>query len=309
MKSANRLLPLAACLGLLGGCQLFRPKPEPPDAKVAARPAADKSKYTADGLVRYLNNQAALVESIEARDINLTAKGPGGNPPTLDGVLLVQKPHYFKLTGRSLMGQEVLLGSNQERFWFYVPRMQDALMHCSYRDFETGKVDLPFPFDPDWVLEALGMARVPEDGVKKIEFDDKTGTVRLIEDATLHGQRVKKVTVCYQLGMDRNVPQVKARIVYDERGRVMCSATTKSVTRIPVNKKSNGEVTYATVPQVVKLEWPALETELVIDLGKARINGQLPMESFQMPQIGARQIDLGRDRPTGRSGVVPARFR
>src|SRR5439155_12134047 len=146
---------------------------------------------TSERVVAYLNKQAERVKSIDAPDVSLTARGPGGSA-SLEGKLLVQKPRYFKLTGRSLMGQEMLLGSNEERFWFYVPRMQDALMHCSYTDFETGKVELPFPFDPDWVLEALGMAQLPEDGVRKLEFDDKTRTVRLIEDATLHGQKVKK---------------------------------------------------------------------------------------------------------------------
>jgi hypothetical protein len=308
MKTANRLLPFACCLCLLAGCQLFRPRPEPPDAKAPTGPVGDTSKITVERMVKYLNAQAERVDSIEARDITVTAKSQGNSPPTLDGTLLVQKPRYFKVTGKFLGSQEMLLGSNQERFWFYVPRMQDALMHCSYTDFEKGRVELPFPFDPDWVLEALGMAQIPEDATRKVEFDDKTRTVRLIEDATLHGQRVKKVTVCYTVTTDRNVPQVKSRIVYNEQGRVICMATTKSVTRIPV-KARDGSTVYATVPQVVKLEWPALETELVLDLGKVKINGQLPMESFQMPQVGAKQVDIGRDRPAGRSGVVPARFR
>ena len=70
----------------------------------------------------------------------------------------------------------------------------------------------------------------------------------------------------------------------------------------------DGRPVYATVPQAIKLEWPAQDTELVLDLGKVKINGQLPMESFQLPRTGARQVDLGRDRPTGRR-VVPAGVR
>ena len=298
---------LAAFVLLLSGCQLFRPKPEPPDPKAPPVPAGDTSKLTAERVVGYLNAQADRLKSIEARDITLTARAQGNSPPSLDGTLLVQKPRYFKLTGKFLGSQEVLVGSNEERFWFYIPRMQDALMHCSYTDFEKGSVDLPFPFDPDWVLEALGMAAIPKDAVRKIEFDDKKQTVRLIEDATLHGQKVQKVTVCFQGRAKGDIPQVTGRIVYDDRGRVICRATTKTVTRVPVGKSQDGEVVYATVPQVVKLEWPAQDTELVIDLGKVKINGQLPLESFQMPRLGSKQVDLGRDRPASRSGVVPAR--
>src|SRR5262245_9012927 len=114
MTTANRLLPIAACLCLLAGCQLFRPKPEPPDAKVPNVPIGDTSRLTAESVVAYLNVQADRVQSIDAPDITLTARAPGGTSPSLEGKLLVQKPRYFKLTGRSLMGQEVLLGSNQE---------------------------------------------------------------------------------------------------------------------------------------------------------------------------------------------------
>lgn len=301
------ILQSALCI-LLVGCNIFRPKPEAPDAKVTHGGPVDTSRLTADRIVAYLNNQADLVQSLDANDISLTARAQGNTPPTLDGSLLVQKPRYFRLVGRFLGSQEVLVGSNEERFWFYVKRdPSDALFHCAYTDFEKG-VDLPFPFDPAWVLEALGMAKVPVDGVKRMELDDKTRTVRLIQDTTLNGQKVQKVTVCYQAAQGRDVPQVKSRIVYDERGRVICSATTKSVTRKPVGRNQAGETVYATVPQVVKLEWPGQDTSLELDLGRMKINERLPMEAFQMPRLGSKQVDLGRDRPTGRGGVVPAQF-
>ena len=303
------VLPLAACL-VAAGCNIFRPKPEAPDAKVTHTGPVDTSGLTADRIVTYLNNQADLVRSLDANDITLTAKAQGSTPPTLDRSLMVQKPRYFRLVGRFLGSQEVLVGSNEERFWFHVKRdPSDALFHCAYTDFDRGGVDLPFPFDPAWVLEALGMAKVPVDGVKRMELDDKTRTVRLIQETTLNGQKVQKVTVCYQAAQGRDVPQVKARIVYDERGREICRAITKSVRRIPVARNQAGQTVYATVPQVLKLEWPGQDTSLELDLGQMKINERLPMEAFQMPRLGSRQVDLGRDRPTGRGGVVPAQFK
>src|SRR4029079_17881199 len=213
---------------------LFRPRPEAPEAKAPRGGPVDTSKLNADRIVAYLNNQADLVQSLEADDISLTARGPGGSPPSLNGALLVPKPRFFSLTGKfPLTGsQEVLVGSNEERFWFYIPRMQDALFHCSYTDFEKG-AELPVPFDPEWVLEAMGMSRVPTGGVKRMELDEKARTVRLIQEATLHGQKVTKVTVCYQAGRSGNVPQVKERAVYDKDGKVICRAVTKSVSRVP----------------------------------------------------------------------------
>jgi hypothetical protein len=218
--------------------------------------------------------------------------------------LMVQKPHNFRLVGRFMGSQEVLAGSNDERFWFYVPRMGDALMHCSYVDFDKG-VELPFPFDPEWVLEAMGMAQLSADGRARIELDNKNGTFKLIEDGTLHGQKVTKVAVCYQLRTTKNVPQIKQRIVYDANGKVLCMATTKSVTRFYRGTDQRGQPVYAEVPEVIKLEWPAQDTSMEIDLGRVKINGPVPADAFQMPRVGSRQVDLGRDRPAGR--VVPAR--
>jgi hypothetical protein len=286
------------------GCNILWPKREAPDVKPPVTGTADTSTLTPASVVRCLNAQADLIESVDAPDISLTVKGPGGSPPSLTGSLMVQKPHNFRLVGKFMGSQEVLAGSNNERFWFYVPRMGDALMHCSYSDFDKG-VELPFPFDPEWVLEAMGMSHIPTDGRTRIELDNKNGTFRLIEDSTLHGQKVTKVTVCYQLRTTKNVPQIKQRVVYDANGKVLCMATTKSVSRFPVGRDAKGQPVYAIVPEVIKLEWPAQETSMELDLGRVRINTQMPADAFQMPRAGSRQVDLGRDRPAGR--VVPAR--
>jgi len=306
-RLANCILAFALCI-LSVGCNMFLAKREAPEAKGPRVPVGDTSGLTTETLVAYLNKHAEKVESIDANDISLTVRGPGTPGVTLDGTLMVQKPRYFRLVGKHpLTGTEVVVGSNADQFWFYVPKMQDALMHCSYTDFEKG-VDLPFPFDPQWVPEALGMAHVPAEGTNRMEKDEKAGIVRLIQDGTLHGQRVKKVTVCYLAPTSRDVPQVKARIVYDERGKVICQATIKSVTRMPIGPDRAGKTVYAEVPKVVKLEWPAQDASIELDLGKARVNQPLPMSAFQMPDLGSKRIDLGRDRPTGR-GVVPAQFR
>lgn len=304
---ARRLSCVLVPLLLLGtGCNLFLPRPEAPIARGPRVPVGDTSSLTTERVVAYLNAQADRIQSIESTDVSLTARAQGNRPPSLDGSFMVQKPRYFRLTGKFLGSQEVLIGSNEERFWFYVPRGQDALFHCSYTDFEKG-VELPFPFDPEWVLEALGMAQVTAEGAR-IDVDRKAQTVRFIQDATFHGQKVRKVTVCDLAPTVGDVPQIQSRTVYDTQGRVICTATIKSVSRFPVGRNTQGQTIYAAVPKVVKLEWPAQDTTLELDLGRMKINGQLPRTAFEMPRVGSRQVDLGRDRPTSR-GVVPARFR
>jgi hypothetical protein len=311
METSSRLrrlsicvLPLSFCLAA-AGCNIFSARPEPPDAKAPPVPSGDTRKPTPDELVSYLNREASRLQSIDTRDLSIDVRAQGTSVSLDSGVLLCQKPRYFKLVGKKFGSQEVLVGSNEERFWFYVKRdPSDALFHCSYTDFDKGAVDLPFPFEPEWVLEALGMAPLPRDGSFRV--DEDKFTYRLIETTSLRGQTVRKVTVFHKGEARLNQPQVKARMMYDAKDRLICAATIKSVSRIPLDQTRSASV---TCPQIIKLEWPAQQTELILDLGRVNVNGQLAMEAFQMPHLGNRQVDLGRDRPTGRSGVVPARFR
>jgi hypothetical protein len=300
------ILTSALCI-LSSGCNIFGARPEPPDAKAPPVPTGHFDTPTPELLVKYLNNQAALLQSIQTSDMTIDIRSQG-NDVGLEGTLLCQKPRYFKLIGRKFGSQEVLVGSNDERFWFFIKRdPQDSLYYCSHNEYANGSsAELPFPFQPEWVLEALGMGQIDSSASLRVEEDNST--FKLIEDATLRGQPIKKVTVFYKGAARGNQPQVKARMMYDAKDRLICQATVKSVTRIPLERRSaKGTPLHATCPQVIKLEWPAQDTELVLDLGRVQVNRQLELDSFRMPRLGSRQVDLARDRPAGR--VVPARFR
>jgi hypothetical protein len=301
-RSLYCLLPVAFC-AISAGCGLIRARPERPDAKAPEAPITQSGKPTPEQLVRYLNSQSTLINSIESTDLHIDVRAQG-NSVSLDGSLLCQKPRYFRLVGKKFGSQEVLVGSNEDRFWFYVKRdPSDALFHCSYTDFEKGAVELPFPFEPEWVLEAMGMATI---GQGDMRVDDDKTTYRLVEKTTLRGQNVTKVTVFYKGTARGESPQVKERLLYDAKNKLICSATVKRVTRIPVERGADART--AVVPQEIKLVWPHQDAELILDLGKMHINERLSMDAFQMPRLGSKQVDLGRDQPTGR-GVVPAHFR
>jgi hypothetical protein len=149
------------------------------------------------------------------------------------------------------------------------------------------------------------MAQVGPSSSMRVE-DDKS-TYRLIEESSLRGKPVTKVTVFYKGTARGEQPQVKQRMMYDNQKRLICAATIKSVSRIPLERGNGAAPVYVTCPQIIKLEWPAQDTELILDLGKMTVNQRLSMEAFQMPRLGSREVDLGRDRPTGR--VVPANYR
>lgn len=300
---ATLLLMIGLCHA--SGCELFRTRSKPIDdrPRMPANPTGEKP--SAEQLISYMNKQADLLTSIETRDLEIDATAMGSSVD-LTGSLYCQKPRYFKMVGKKPpFGEQVLLGSNDERFWFYT-RQEATLFHCSHTDYEKGtSMELPVPFQPEWVLEVLGMTRITLGDSSRVE--EERDTYKLIEETTFRGRKVRKVTVFYQGTARDNQPQIASRTIVDaSTNQVICAAKTSQVTRVSVSR-GDGTSTFVACPRVITLEWPQQEAKLKLDLGKVQVNQQLTMDHFQMPRVGSKQVDLGRDQPTRR--VVPTGFR
>lgn len=296
------MIAVSLCSVLGSGCNLLGPKRVNHDDTPPPLPTTDNRKPSADELIGYLNRQADQLESIETRSLDIDVKAAGSSV-SLDGSMVCQKPRNFRLVGRKLGMEQVLVGSNSERFWFYVKQdPSQALFHCSYTDFEKG-VDLPYPFDPEWALEAFGMAKINSGPGTKVE-EDRTH-YKLIEETTLRGQKVRKVTVFHKGNARDSQPQIVSKTMLDSAsGKVMCSAIIKEVARIPVERGNGLPPRTLVCPRVITLEWPQQDTKMTLDLGKLKVNQHVEADTFDMPTVGARQVDLGKYKPTGR--VVPA---
>src|SRR5687767_3693656 len=95
-------LAFIICALLGTGCNLFMPRPEPPDAKAPPVPSGQFDTPKPEMLVSYLNREADKLQSIDTRDLAITVRSQGNSPPSLDGTLLVQQPRYLKMVGKSI---------------------------------------------------------------------------------------------------------------------------------------------------------------------------------------------------------------
>jgi hypothetical protein len=298
-------LAFASCLLLAGsGCHLFKLTNNRKDGPPPPLPT-NNEKPKVEEIVAYLNREADKLNSIEAKDLSMTASMAGETSSVNSGSMIVQKPRNFRLVGKKF-GDQVVLGSNDERFWFWVKPAQNTLYHCSYNDFEKG-AELPIPFQPELVLEALGMSHVTVN--ENMTVKDNSQYFTLVEESTLRGKPIRKETMIHRGPARGDQPQVVSRTLFDaSTGKVICKATVNEVMRKPIdNEYRAGEPAFVTCPKVIHLEWPQQDIKLVISLDSININRQIPPTVFQMPDIGDRQIDVGRDHPTGR--VVPAGYR
>ncbi len=253
----------------------------------APRPVVGDTPTAAD-LVNYLNQNSQKIQSIQCMEMDLDCK-QGGQPIGLRARMCCEKPRNFRLSAEVLGHSEVDLGSNNQEFWYWIGKSDPPyLFHCSYQDLAQGGVRMPFPFQPDWVLEALGMGTYGP--AEQYRLATKPQTFELVQDTVnSQGQRVRKVVVLKRVG-----GQVQAHILQDAAsGKEICSATILDVQNV------GG----ATLPRRMKLSWPDAQLQLTMKLEEVTINQQRGSAELYVrrPLANVQSYDLkrGLDGPGG----------
>ncbi len=228
---------------------------------------------TVEGLVKYLNHNAEAVKSNQAINCtNLTIDiVADGRPLGISSRLVCQSPRNFRMSGVLLGQPAVEVGSNDKEFWFWCKEMRNKdepayLYHCSYDALARG-TKIPFPFQPEMVLKALGVS--PYDTAKPYEMKiaDNKGlkTIRLSEQ-TLSPQNttVKKITVFDYHERSVPYPQVIEHILEDDKGRVICSATIQSTQLV-------GGPAGVILPKQLTLNWPEQKLQMKMRFENPRV--------------------------------------
>lgn len=266
------LLGLVGCL-LLAGCNNWPHNRGTTGPNVATRLPSDNP--TAEQLVGILNANAHLLKSLECRDLDMDCS-QDGQSAGLTGVMVCQKPRNFRLNAKVVGNVEVDMGSNQEEFWYWIKRAEPPyLYHCSYQDFARGNVRMPFPFQPDWVMEALGMAEY--DPTRQYQVIPHPTTIELVEKSvTTDGKPVRKVTV---FSKTQNQVQVTAHVLLD-------AATGKEICGAYVKELQQDRGTGAIVPHKIHLVWPAEKIQMKLKLDSIVVNG--PIEGEKSARLFTR---------------------
>jgi hypothetical protein len=244
----------AGAVALAAGCNLpflrhDGPKSPPPAFLDAKTPAA------AD-LVGYLNDNAKAVSGFQA-DVDLTAR-QNGQPIGLTGMVACQKPRSFRLKANILGKPGVDLGSNDDEFWYWISKADPPyLCHCSYKDLPRVK-QLPFPFQPDMVLTAMGLAEY--DLARQYTVRTNPQTIELIEATkSPQGQDLWKTVIFNRAEATATRPQVVAHVLQDAKGNVVCRAQIEEAAFVTGDRGGR-----AALPVRVKLTWPAEKLELTL---------------------------------------------
>jgi hypothetical protein len=246
VRPANLLLlVLLAASGCrtAGVDNLARRDPMPPSTTLDARE-----------VIAAHNRNAEKIQSFETRGRLTVATGGRPNPP-VDGRLAMERPRKFKLDIlHSQFGQVADIGSNDEKFWFWVrsdPKDRERVSYyCAYKDVDT--TPLVATLQPDWIVEALGFRVIPDEEVKDISITrgEAPDTLVLTHHPSKHGGE----TVVRKTIVRESTRQIQEHQLYSDKMVLLASAKIESYQRLPVSN-ADGIEEVVTVPQKMRLEW------------------------------------------------------
>lgn len=257
---------------------------------------------TKEAVVAYLNDNASRIQTFRSDDLSITVHA-GAIPVGLNGKLMTEKPRNFRMSGDALGNRVVDLGSNSQEFWWWISKDNPPDQYfCSYKDMQEGRVRrLPFPIQPEWIMETMGLG--PYGPAEKYELEHDDYTLKLIERTrTPQGQPVRKVIVMKRA--EQNVksgyPQVVEYLLLDDAtGKELCSAHVGQVHAAA----GNG----AVVPRKLELRCAIGPEKIRLDMrfDNIKINDNLPQSAFVRQSMpGVRSVDLA--QKFGNPGVQSA---
>ena len=288
----RRFVRLALALALFAAsganCQQYtrqftQPRTLPPSA-------------TLDQVMMVVNDNAARVQSLQSTQATLSVPGA----PSLRANVALQMPQRLRLRADApLGGPELDLGNNEDVFWLWVRRNQPpALFFCRRDQFDMSSARQIIPVEPEWLIEALGLARF--DPLQSHEGPKPVGSGR-VEVRTHRPSALgdlTKITI-----IDAWDGTVLEQHLYDAQGQRIATAITSRYKRDP----NSG----AALPRSIDVQWPTAGMSFHLDVTDWQVNA-IPAENLLLwskPEYpGYPNVDLADPnlRFTVPAGAVPS---
>jgi hypothetical protein len=180
----------------------------------------------------------------------------------LSGSLAYEKPKKFHMRLESILGEELLVGSNNQHFWFWSRRMDPpALYYCDHAN--TYRSRLKTPFHPIWIMESLGLGQVSVENAK-LDAIGPYWKVTEVRISTL-GKKVLKTTL-----IDVNAKAIVGHYIHDGNQLIVSSEVEEFY-------KIKGHI----VPKRIRTIWHEEGVELLWNFSEPVLNQS--MGDVEMP--------------------------
>lgn len=298
------LAMLAVALPAVAGCRAggltSNTRPDP----VAARPP----DLAPTKVIAQINKNARAVQSLRASP-SIKVSVDDRDHYGVNGKLAMERPRNFHLTLDSTMRREADIGSNDQGFWFWVGRSKEKEVYVCRYD-ESGASPLAAAYQPDWIVEALGLREIPEEEAADMTVDRANGpggstlTLTQHRKATDGSSYTKKITVDAASGLvlehslyDGNRKELLARAI------ILPGRNGSRYQKVEVPGVDGEAPSTVYVPSKVQLEWRRERLKLDVEMGRPQINPELDARIFAEPPFpGYARRDIGAE-----AGIAGAR--
>jgi hypothetical protein len=189
--------------------------------------------------------------------------------------LYYEKDKNFRMKISSLLGKEMDLGSNDQRFWFWSRHMDPpALYHARHEDIH--KTLLKTPLNPVWMMESLSLGEIDLKNVEVVKFKDMWAILQPRISST--GENITKMTL-----IDPKQEEIAGHYLYNSKGKLIASTEIQQYQRI------DGQ----TIPKKVLIIWYDENVVMEWDLKSPTINRTINPTHWTMPQM-SEMIDMGK---------------
>ena len=234
-------------------------------------------------LVEHLNANIRQLHSWSCLDAEVSTKTPMlPMKLSLSAIIAVERARNFRLRASILSSEEADFGSNSEQFWFWIRRGDPYLFTARHEHLPAVSERLPIPFQPDWIMEALGVREIDASKIKLQQPGPTPNVVIFVlEEQLPSGQTIRR-----ELQVDRNLGIVLGHSLYDGAANLVAKASLSDHRREP-----SGVI----MPHRVDLEFPMTKMQLTIELNEINVNpSHLPASMWELPNIpNVRQYDMG----------------
>lgn len=255
---------------------------------------------TLEQVIEVVNRNNSQIHSFSTTNAELSSPDM---PVALRGTgIAFERPKRLRVRAGTLVtGPELDLGSNDELFWIWLRRSpRQTLYFCRHDRFATSPIRRMIPIDPDWLIEALGIAEFDPALPHQGPFVQKGGGLEIRTIRETADGPTTKVTVVHPVK-----GQILGQYLFDPRGQLVASSI--------IHEHRYDPVTGLTIPRKIEIRCPPTQFTLRIDLGTVRINRLAgdPQDLWRMPRgENYPLVDLGDPNfqvapPVERTGALP----
>jgi len=246
-------------------------------------------------LVAHLNENVRQLTGWRATGAEVSSRGANALPMSLKAMLSVEAPRNFRLVVNGPVGgSEFDLGSNEEECWVWVKRQpRKQVLTCRLDSLDRARRHFPIPFEPDWIMEVLGVMPFDTDRLSIEELPPSTDGKPRVQLVGTHitpsGAEWKKTALidsCHGLVLEHSVHDENERLV----ARAVLGGHARK--RMPTDNRwynASGPI----MPATVQINWPDAQMDMTIVLNEVDINPATNSSHFDVPEYpGFERVDL-----------------